>query len=119
MIAWRDKPVPLGPRTARMKGLPESLIMRRHVLPHVLVTVASVLSLHVAFFVSGSVIVETVLGWPGVGALMVSAVFARDVPLVMGIVVLATLAVWFGNALADVMQLINDRRLLDVEMVSQ
>ena len=50
---------------------------------------------------------------------MVSAVFARDVPLVMGIVVLATLAVWFGNALADVMQLINDRRLLDVEMVSQ
>ena len=104
---------------ARAKGLTESTIVTRHASRFALNPLLTIFGLSLGEIVSGSVIVETVLGWPGVGALMVSAVFARDVPLVMGIVVLATLAVWFGNALADVMQLINDRRLLDVEMVSQ
>jgi ABC-type dipeptide/oligopeptide/nickel transport system permease component len=66
--------------------------------------------------VGGSVIVETVLGWQGIGALMVSAVRGRDVPLVMGIVVVASAAVWFGNALAEFLQLVNDKRLRESEL---
>jgi peptide/nickel transport system permease protein len=103
---------------ARAKGLGESTIIARHASRFTLNPLLTISGLALGEIVSGSVIVETVLGWPGVGALMVSAVFARDVPLVMGIVVLATLAVWFGNALAEVLQLVNDRRLRDAEMVS-
>ncbi|HVQ56504.1 MAG TPA: ABC transporter permease subunit, partial [Pyrinomonadaceae bacterium] len=65
--------------------------------------------------IGGSVVVETILGWQGVGALMVTAVRARDVPLVMGIVVATTIAVWLGNSIAEILQLVNDKRLRDAE----
>ena len=60
-------------------------------------------------------IVETILGWQGIGALMVAAVRGRDVPLVMGIVVVASAAVWLGNALAELLQMLNDKRMREAE----
>jgi peptide/nickel transport system permease protein len=57
------------------------------------------------------VIVETILGWQGLGALTATAIRVRDVPLVMGIVVVTTVAVWLGNAFAEVLQMLNDPRL--------
>jgi peptide/nickel transport system permease protein len=57
------------------------------------------------------VIVETVLGWPGIGALTVGAVRGRDVPLVMGVVVVTSIAVWLGNSAAEILKLVNDKRL--------
>ncbi|MDM7924346.1 MAG: ABC transporter permease subunit, partial [Pyrinomonadaceae bacterium] len=71
--------------------------------------------LSIGALVSGSVIVETVLGRQGIGALTVAAVRSRDVPLVMGIVLIVSVAVWLGNALAELLQMLNDRRLLDAE----
>jgi len=61
--------------------------------------------------VSGSVIVETVLGWSGLGALSVNAVRYRDVPLLMGIVMITATAVLAGNLLADILLRLNDPRL--------
>jgi ABC-type dipeptide/oligopeptide/nickel transport system permease component len=61
--------------------------------------------------VSGSVIVETVLGWSGLGSLSVRAVLTRDVPLLMGVVMVTATAVLIGNLFADIMLRLNDPRL--------
>ena len=101
---------------ARAKGLPERAVLIRHAGRAALNPLLSILGLSLGSVVAGSVIVETVLGWQGVGALMVSAVRGRDVPLVMGIVVVASAAVWFGNALAEFLQMVNDKRLRESEV---
>lgn len=100
---------------ARAKGLSESVVITKHASRAALNPVLTILGLSLGGLVGGSVIVETILGWPGLGALMVAAVRARDVPLVMGIVVIASAAVWLGNSLAEVLQLLNDKRMRDAE----
>ena len=60
---------------------------------------------------SGSVVVETVLGWPGLGSLSVEAARHRDVPLLMAVVMLAATAVLIGNLVADILLRLNDPRL--------
>lgn len=98
-------------RLARAKGLNEWRVITRHALRAALNPFVTVSGLSLGGLLGGSVIVETVLGWPGIGALMVSAVRGRDVPLVMGIVLIASVAVWFGNTIAEFLQLVNDKRL--------
>jgi peptide/nickel transport system permease protein len=66
--------------------------------------------------VGGSVIVETVLGWPGLGQLSVMAVRSRDVPLLMGVVLVTATAVLVGNLIADILLRFNDPRLREGEM---
>ena len=100
---------------ARAKGLSETAVILRHASRAALNPVLSLLGMSLGSIVGGSVIVETVLGWPGVGALMVGAIRGRDVPLVMGIVVLASAAVWFGNAAAELLQMLNDKRMREAE----
>jgi peptide/nickel transport system permease protein len=60
---------------------------------------------------SGSVVVETVLGWPGLGSLSVEAVRTRDVPLLMGVVLAAAVLVLAGNFVAEVLLRYNDPRM--------
>ncbi len=96
---------------ARAKGLGENRVILKHASRAAIDPFLAVLGLSFGAVVGGSVIVETVLGWPGLGALTVSAVRSRDVPLVMGIVVVSSTAVWLGNALAELLQLLNDKRL--------
>ena len=103
-------------RMARAKGLSEPVIIRRHASRFALNPLLTVFGLSLGGIIGGSVVVETILGWQGVGALMVTAVRARDVPLVMGIVVMTTLAVWLGNSIAEILQLVNDKRLRDAEV---
>jgi peptide/nickel transport system permease protein len=98
-------------RLARAKGLSEWAVTRRHAIRPALAPFLTLAGLSLGALLGGSVIVETVLGWPGIGALMVSAVRGRDVPLVMGIVLVASAAVWFGNSLAEILQAVNDKRL--------
>ena len=104
---------------ARAKGLGESTVIVKHASRFTLNPLLTLFGLALGEIVSGSVIVEAILGWPGLGALMVVAVGARDVPLVMGIVVIATIAVWFGNTVADLLQLVNDRRLRDAALAQR
>ena len=96
---------------ARAKGLSERAVVLRHALRAALNPLITVFGLSVGVLISGSVIVETVLGWPGLGQLSVAAVRGRDVPLLMGVVLMTSTAVLAGNLLADILQRANDPRL--------
>lgn len=98
-------------RLARAKGLSEPVVIFRHALRAAIGPFLTIAGLSLGGLLGGSVIVEMVLGWPGLGALMVTAVRSRDVPLVMGVVLIASAAVWLGNALAEVLQAVNDKRI--------
>lgn len=100
-------------RLARAKGASEWQVVSRHALRVSLSPFLTIAGLSLGGLLGGAVIVETVLGWQGIGALMVTAVRGRDVPLVMGIVLIASAAVWFGNTLAEFLQAINDKRIRD------
>src|SRR5215813_11692052 len=75
-------------RTARAKGLSEYVVIRGHVLKNALIPVVTVLGLQLGTLIGGAVITEYVFALPGVGRLVVDAVFARDYPLVQGVVLL-------------------------------
>jgi peptide/nickel transport system permease protein len=98
-------------RLARAKGLSEWRVIIKHASRVAIDPFLALFGLSLGALLAGSVIVETVLGWPGIGALMVSAVRGRDVPLVMGIVFVASAAVWAGNTIAEMLQMMNDPRV--------
>ncbi len=102
-------------RAARAKGLPERSILLRHVLRPALNPLISVFGYSLGGLLSGSVIVEQVLDWPGLGQLSVVAVLSRDVPLLLGVVLVAAVAVLVGNLLADLLLRWNDPRLRNEE----
>jgi peptide/nickel transport system permease protein len=98
-------------QVARAKGLPERAVIMRHALRDALNPLITLFGYAFGSVVSGSVIVETVLGWPGLGALSVNAVRYRDVPLLMGVVMITATAVLAGNLFADILLRLNDPRL--------
>ena len=98
-------------KLARSKGLAERTVIAKHASRSVLNPLLTVFGLSLGGVIGGAVIVETILGWQGIGELIVTAVRVRDVPLVMGIVVVSTLAVWIGNLIGELLQMANDSRL--------
>jgi peptide/nickel transport system permease protein len=98
-------------QVARSKGLRERAVIFRHALRSALNPLITIFGYSLGGVVSGSVIVETVLGWPGLGQLSVVAVRNRDVPLLMGVVLVTASAVLFGNLIADILLRLNDPRL--------
>jgi peptide/nickel transport system permease protein len=99
---------------ARAKGLRESAVILRHAVRPALNPLLTIASLSLGGVLGGSIIVESVLGRQGLGTLMVSAVRGRDLPLVMGIVLFTSTAVWLGNALGELLQAVNDKRIRDL-----
>jgi peptide/nickel transport system permease protein len=69
---------------ARAKGLPERLVLLRHVLSNTMVVTVTMLGLQVGFLLSGAVYIENVFSWPGIGQMLVDAILKRDFPLVQG-----------------------------------
>lgn len=102
-------------QVARAKGLSERVVILRHALRAALNPLITIFGYSLGGVVSGSVIVETVLGWPGLGQLSVVAVRSRDVPLLMGVVLVTATAVLVGNLVADILLRLNDPRLRDDE----
>jgi peptide/nickel transport system permease protein len=98
-------------RLARAKGLSETTVIIRHATRAAIGPFLTIFGLSLGGLLGGSVVVEAILSWPGIGALMIAAVRGRDVPLVMGIVVFTTAAVWVGITVAEILQVVNDRRL--------
>ncbi len=98
-------------QVARAKGLPERVVILRHALRSALNPLITIFGYSLGGVVSGSVIVETVLGWPGLGQLSVVAVRNRDVPLLMGVVLVTATAVFVGSLVADILLRLNDPRL--------
>ena len=103
-------------KLARAKGLSETIVILRHAARAALNPLITLTGISIGALVSGSVIVETVLGRQGIGSLTVAAVRSRDVPLVMGIVLAVSIAVWLANAVGELLQIANDRRLLEKEL---
>ncbi|UCC64642.1 MAG: ABC transporter permease [Anaerolineae bacterium] len=88
-------------RTARAKGLVERVVILGHALRNALIPVATLLGLSLPGLVSGSLITETIFGWPGMGRLTFHAATKRDYPIIMGALVMSTVLVILGNLLAD------------------
>jgi len=90
-------------RTARAKGLGEGAVIRRHALKNALIPVVTVLGLQLGTLIGGAVITEYVFALPGVGRLVVDAVFARDYPLVQGVVLLIAVGFILSNLMVDLL----------------
>lgn len=98
-------------RLARAKGLSERIVIVRHASRAVLNPLLTLIGVTFGTFLGGSVVVETVLGRPGLGSMIVTAVRTRDVPLLMGAVLAVAVAVWMANAAGELLQMLNDKRL--------
>lgn len=97
--------------TARAKGLAESNVVWRHVTRNALIPVITVVGLELGTLLSGSIIVETVFAWPGSGSLLITALNARDYPLVTGLVMTYTAAFVTINLFIDGLYAIVDPRI--------
>ena len=102
-------------RVARAKGLPERAVVLRHAMRAALNPLITIFGYSVGSVISGSVVVEHVLDWPGLGSLAVRAVQERDVPLLMAVVMTTATVVLVGNLCADILLRLNDPRLRDEE----
>jgi peptide/nickel transport system permease protein len=98
-------------RTARAKGLSESMVIYKHALRNALMPVITILGLALPGIIGGSVIIEQVFGIPGMGQLMFQSVMSRDYNLVMGILVPAAFLTLLGNFLADIGYAFTDPRV--------
>jgi peptide/nickel transport system permease protein len=97
--------------TARAKGLAEKNIVWRHVTSNALIPVITVVGLELGTLLSGSIIVETVFAWPGIGSLLITALNSRDYPLVTGIVMTYTAAFVIINLVIDGLYAVIDPRI--------
>ncbi len=88
-------------RTARAKGLNPRSVLTRHALRNMLIPVITVVGLQVGNLLGGAVIVETIFGWPGIGRLLVDAIFHRDYPLVQAAILFITAGFVIVNLLVD------------------
>jgi peptide/nickel transport system permease protein len=98
-------------RTARAKGLPERTVILKHALRNALIPVITLLGLYLPVIFSGTVFIETVFGWPGMGKTIVDAITLRDYPLVMGTSLIFGAMVVIGNLVADVLYALVDPRI--------
>lgn len=99
-------------RTARAKGLPETIVILRHGLQNASVTIITVVGLQIAgLAAAGSVVVEAIFSWPGIGDLLVRAALMRDYPVLQFAVIVVSFAVILINTLADIAYAIADPRI--------
>ncbi|MBA2571571.1 MAG: ABC transporter permease, partial [Gemmatimonadetes bacterium] len=98
-------------RTARAKGLSERTVVFKHALRNALIPIVTLLGLYLPFLLSGAVLVETIFAWPGMGRLIVDAIFQRDYPLVLATSFVISAMVVFGNLLSDVLYAVVDPRI--------
>lgn len=88
---------------ARAKGLAARAVILRHSLRNALIPTVTVVGLQMGVLLGGNMIVETVFGWPGMGRVVVDAIFSRDYPLVQGAVMMYTFIFVLSNLLVDVL----------------
>ena len=98
-------------RTARAKGLKPPVVTWRHVFRNALLPVVTVVGLSLPTLVAGALFTETIYSWPGMGALLVDAVAARDYPMVMGIMLVTALVVLTANLVTDLAYAVADPRI--------
>ncbi|MCW6511360.1 ABC transporter permease [Lichenifustis flavocetrariae] len=98
-------------RTARAKGLSWRRVILRHALPNALLPIVAMIGIDIGQFMGGVVVVEAVYGWPGIGQLAWQAIQQVDVPIIMGVTLVSSLAIVLGNLLADAVAPVLDPRI--------
>lgn len=101
-------------RMARVKGMPEHIVIFKHALRNAVLPVVTAAGLRLGQVFSGAVVVETVFGWPGLGQMAFRSVLRRDYPTVLGILFFATLMVIVSNILTDLAYRVVDPRVKSI-----
>lgn len=102
-------------RTARSKGLRERIVIAKHAFKNALIPIVTVAGMQFGFLLGGTVIIETVFAWPGVGRLVVQAIFNRDYPLVQAIVLVLAVIFVAINFLVDMLYIYLDPQISYLE----
>jgi ABC-type dipeptide/oligopeptide/nickel transport system permease component len=98
-------------RTARAKGLKERVVLARHALRNALIPVITVLGLDFGYYLTGSILTETVFSWPGLGRYVVNAISRRDLPAIQGSILFLSVVFVLVNLLTDLMYAKSDPRV--------
>jgi peptide/nickel transport system permease protein len=98
-------------RTARAKGVGETGVVLVHAPRNAILPVIAMIGLDIGIFMSGAVVVESVFGWPGIGQLAWQAIQRIDIPIIMGVTLVAAIAIVMGNLLADIATSLIDPRV--------
>ncbi|TAH53468.1 MAG: ABC transporter permease [Chloroflexota bacterium] len=98
-------------RTARAKGLKETIVIVRHIMRNGLIPVITIIGISLGVLFAGSVIIETIFQWPGIGMMFINAVTGRDSPVIMGYVLLTAVIVLVANLVTDIVYSVADPRI--------
>jgi peptide/nickel transport system permease protein len=98
-------------RTARAKGMSEWRVTMRHGFRNAILPIVAMVGIDVGIFMSGVVVVENVFGWPGIGQLMWQAIQSLDIPIIMGVTIVAACFIVLGNLIADMVAPLIDPRI--------
>ena len=98
-------------KLARLKGLPESLVVAKHAFKNALIPVITLAGINLVIMINVAVVVETVFAWPGIGRLLYEGISFRDFPLVQGIVLLGGSMIVVVNLLVDILYAVVDPRI--------
>ncbi len=98
-------------RTAKSKGLPDNVVWFKHAARNALIPIATFLGPAITGVLGGAVVTETIFSWPGLGRLGVTSVVQQDYPVVMGLVILASLATMIGFLISDILYAVIDPRI--------
>jgi peptide/nickel transport system permease protein len=98
-------------RTARAKGLRPTAVLFVHSLPNAILPIVALVGSDIGYFMSQTVVVESIYGWPGIGQLAWQAIQRIDIPIIMGVTVVTACAVVLGNLVADLVAPLVDPRI--------
>ncbi len=98
-------------RTARAKGVDESVVIRKHALRNALIPTITVVGIQIGGLLAGSVLTESVFAWPGIGRLMITSIQGRDIPMVLGCVIVFSACFTIINLCVDVIYGFVDPRI--------
>ena len=98
-------------QTARAKGVPEKKVILKHALSNALIPIITIAGSHFAYCLGGSVLIETVFAWPGVGRLIVDSLNSRDTVMVTGCIILKSTIIGFILLLVDLLYAVIDPRI--------
>ncbi|KAA0688099.1 ABC transporter permease [Neorhizobium sp. P12A] len=98
-------------RTARAKGLRQLPVILRHALPNAMVPLLMFFGVEIGLILSGTVVVETIFAWPGLGRLLVDSVTMRDLPVVQAVILMITLIIVLSNFFVDILHALMDPKV--------
>lgn len=108
MVDWLKSDVATA---ARARGMPESIVFWRHVLPNSIVPTINLLAVNIGWLIGGTVVIESIFALPGMGQLLVRAIFSRDYMVVQGVAMVFACATVLVNFLADIATVAADPRV--------